>query len=155
MQAIEIEPVDANPPRGVLFRIVIAEPLEEAHHDPIAPHPAREPHEVGERVVRGQVGPVAAHPSAGARRVRPIRLQRHDAEAARGDERLGDVRARMIELVRPVRGLADQHHAGIADQIEDLTDAARRIERDRMIVNGVTSLVVHHRRLLPGTTSPC
>jgi hypothetical protein len=51
-------------------------------------------------------------------RIRPVRLDRHDAEAVVLDQVLRDGRPRPIELGCAMRGLAEQHDPGIPEPAE-------------------------------------
>jgi hypothetical protein len=47
--------------------------------------------------------------------IRPVGFDRHGAEAPLLNEPLGDLSPLAVELVRAVRGFAQQHQAGAAD----------------------------------------
>jgi len=95
------------------------------HDDAIAPHPARKPPEVVERLDRAIIAPQGTHPAIGAIDVRPVALDGDDVEAARRNQRARDVRANVIELVRAVRGFAQQHMVRVADQRQQRVVVAR------------------------------
>ena len=50
-----------------------------------------------------------------AERVRPVRLERHGHEAVIDDQTPCEIGAQRVEVVRPVRRLADEHGARRAD----------------------------------------
>ena len=98
---------------------MLAQPVQEVHDLAVAPHPAREAREVAER--GGGVGVVvgAAGPAAGAVGVGPVGLDGHRVKAPLLDQPLRDVGAGGVELVGAVRGLAEQHAAGVADAVDE------------------------------------
>ena len=59
-----------------------------------------------------------AHVVVDARGVGPVGLDRDEVEAAPHDELLRDARAHPVELGRPVRRLAEQDDARVADALE-------------------------------------
>jgi hypothetical protein len=124
VQAVQVQPVDADRVGGAL--VVRAQPDGERLDDPVAPHPAWEAAEVAERLRRGAVlarpADEAVQPVGGG----PVGLDRDGVEARRLDQPAGDAGALDVELVRPVRRLADQHAAGGADAIDQRVVVVRR-----------------------------
>jgi hypothetical protein len=116
VQAVEVEAVEADRVDGVL--VVRAQPHGEGLDDLVAPHPAREAQEVAQRVGRRAVLARPAHEAVDAVGRRPVGLDGHGVEAGLHDQPAGHAGALDVELVRPVRCLADQHAAPGADAIE-------------------------------------
>ena len=82
-------------------------------------------HEEVRRIGR-RVSARVAHPAIHAIRIRPVRLHGHEIESLVDDQRLGQLGAGLVELVRAVRGFADQHEARVADGVEHRTESVRR-----------------------------
>ena len=97
---------------------MVAEPADEVEDVGVAPHPGRESLESRQRVDGLGVVAATADVAVDAIGVGPVGLDGHGVEALLADQPLGDLRPLPIELVRAVRGLADQHEAGVADQLE-------------------------------------
>ena len=92
------------------------QPIDKGQHLLVAPHPAWEALKGGPRLAcRGEVADIAVDP----RRIGPIGLDRDDIEAVIDDQPLRDRGARPVEFRGAVRRLAEQHHAGIAEPIEE------------------------------------
>ena len=112
--AVEVEAVEAD--LGLVERLRVvegAQPLQERDDVGVAPHPAREPAEVGQRLARVGVGRLPAHPAVHPVGVRPVRLDRDGGEALLVDQPPGDAGPLAVELVGPVGGLADEDEATI------------------------------------------
>ena len=110
-----------------------SQPLDERQHVAVSPHPRGEAAEVreggvGVRVVR-QAHDVAIHPIG----VGPVRFHRDRGEAALVDQPPGDARPLPVEVVRAVRGLADQDDAAVTDEIQQPVVVVR-LSRDRVLV---------------------
>jgi hypothetical protein len=125
VQAVQVEAVEA---RGALRALVVlAQPLDELEHHRVPPHPAREAAEVSERRVRVPTG--ATDVAVRAVGIRPVGLGGDRAEPAVGEQPLRHLRTQGVELVRPVRRLADQHEARGRGPLEQRLDAVRERER--------------------------
>jgi hypothetical protein len=119
VQAVEVEPVEANRRRAGMFGVVVlAQPTDEVEHVGIAPHPLGKPAEVSERVDGVLVVAAAVNVTVDAIRGGPIGLGGDGNEAPVDDEPLGQLRAFAIELVRAVRRLADEHELRVADGVD-------------------------------------
>jgi hypothetical protein len=141
VQAVEVESVEADPRRGVAFTVVRAQPVDERTHLGVAPHPCREPFEAGERGVCIGILAIAPHVAVHAVRIGPVSLDRHRGEAFFPDEAARDLGAHCVELVRAVRGFADEHDACAADALEQRVVIARRAgERVRGAAHGFDKL---------------
>src|SRR5438270_4927934 len=127
MEAVEVEPVEADLRGAVRQRVVeVAQPADEVCDDRVAPHPHREPAEAAERLLRRLVLAGAADEAVHAVGIRPVRLDRDRGAAAVGDQALRDLRAFAVELVGPVRRLAEQY----------VTDAICARQQGRVVVPG-------------------
>jgi len=118
-QAVEIEAIEADlrgarPKRVVVF----TKPLDELDHVGVAPHPGWEAPEVGEPFYGIDVVAHAAHIAVDAVSVGPIGLDRHGRKTLLLDQPPGDPGALVVEVVRAVGCLAEQHEARSADQLE-------------------------------------
>jgi hypothetical protein len=98
--------------------VVVAQPADEVEDHRGAPHPGREPLEAAQRRLGRRVlaaaADIAVHPVG----VRPVGLDGHGAEPQLLDEPPGHAGPGGVELVGAVGGLADQHEAGVPDQVE-------------------------------------
>ena len=94
------------------------QPLDEVQHVVVAPHPRREAPEVRQGGVRVAVARETHHVAIHPIRVGPIALDRNRGEATLLDQAPGDAGALSVELVRPVRGLADEDEAPVTDEVE-------------------------------------
>ena len=117
VQAVEVEAVEPALAAAVgrAAPVVPSQPADELADDGVAPHPCREAFEAAQRFFRGgvvaQCPDVAVHPIG----VRPVGLGGDGDETLLLDQPLGDLGARLVELVGPVRTLADEHHSGVTD----------------------------------------
>ena len=84
----------------------------------VAPHPRGESSEVGESRVGVDVPRCAHHVAVDAVCVGPVGLGRHRREAQLVDQAAGDPGPLPVELVGPVRCLADEDEAPVADPVE-------------------------------------
>jgi len=79
--------------------------------------------------------------------VGPVALDRDGAEAALGDQPARDAGARLIELVRAVRGLAQQHEARVADAAQQLVElVVAAAQRNGRRARGLDLAFVRPRR---------
>ena len=108
MQAVEIEPVEAGGLAGLGASLWLAQPADEIEHLGVAPHPGREAAEVAQRLLGVGVLGRPVHVAVDAVGVGPVGLDGDRAEAVLVDQPPGDPGPLAVELVRPVRGLADQ-----------------------------------------------
>ena len=127
MQAVEVEAVEAGP-RGRLRDAVVAlaQPADEIEHVGVAPHPGGEALEVGQRLRGPGVAPRPSHEAVDAPGVGEVGLCCDAAEAEVDDEPLGQLGSPLVELVGAVRGLADEHDAGVARELEDGIEVVHR-----------------------------
>ena len=125
VKAVQVEAVEAAACTGLTVVVPPPQPGDEVMHDGIAPHPLREPPEAGERHVGVGIRRDRAHEPVDTPSVGPVALDRHGAESTRLDQPLRDGGARRVELVRPVRGLAEQHDPRVTDRIDDGIDVVR------------------------------
>ena len=101
---------------------MVAQPPDQLGDDVVAPHPPREAHEVAERRLGVPIVADALDVAVGPCCRRPVRLDRHAAKVALGDQPLGQLRAQGVELVRAVRRLAEQHEPRLSDRVEEILD---------------------------------
>ena len=117
VEAVEIETVEADRHAGaghslalvVGDRVVPApEPSDEIEHIRVPPHPLREAEESPERL--HGFGIVSCSPDIGidAVSVGPVGLHRDRVESLLPDQPFRDLGPHPVELMRPVRGLAEQ-----------------------------------------------
>jgi hypothetical protein len=109
--------------------VPVAQPGEEVADLLVAPHPGREALE-GRLGVR-RLGP-AAHIAVEDGGVRPVGLDRHDAEAVLLDQPPGDGGAGAVEFRGAMAGLAQQHHPRLAEPVEGGGEGAMADVRQRL-----------------------
>lgn len=115
-QAVEVEAVEARLRRGMALCVVArSEPLHELEDLAVAPHPRREPTEVGERRIRVAVERHPHHVPVHAVCIGPVGFDGDCAEAVVVDEPAGDSSPLAVELPGPVGGLAYEDETMIAD----------------------------------------
>ena len=118
-KAVKVETVETRFRRGMHVRVVAGpQPLDEVQHVVVAPHPRREAPEVRQGGVRVGVARETHHVAIHPIRVGPIALDRNRGEAMLLDQTPGDAGALSVELVRSVRGLADEDEAPVTDEVE-------------------------------------
>jgi hypothetical protein len=93
-----------------------AQPIDERAHDGVAPYPGGEAREPAQRVVGTGSAASPLDVAVHAIGIGPVGLDGHRAKTLLRDQAPGDRRALLIEFVRPMRGLVQQHDAGLADQ---------------------------------------
>ena len=118
MQAVEVEPIEARLAAPAQRVVVRAEPSDEIQHVCIAPHPRGKASEPAQRLGSVGVTASAANISIHAISIRPIRLDRDHRKPLFLNQAFGDLRAVPIELVRPMRCLAEEDETRIADELE-------------------------------------
>ena len=103
----------------------------------VAPHPGREALEGAHAAGVVDDRRSALDPAVHRRRVRPVRLDRHQVEAARLDQRLRDLGAHPVELGGAVARLADQHEPRVADPLEQRAEIVPldRVEAQRLLAH--------------------
>ena len=127
VQAVEVEPVEAGPRGRIRDAVVaLAQPADEIEHVGVAPHPGGEALEVGQRLRGPGVAPRPSHEAVDAPGVGEVGLGGDAAEAQVDDEPLGQLGSPLVELVGAVRGLADEHDAGVARELEDGIEVVHR-----------------------------
>jgi hypothetical protein len=130
VEAVEIEPVEADAPSGGTVAVEFAQPAQELDDDVVPPHPARKARESVERARGPALVRLQAHPPARAVRVRPVRLDGDDVERVPLQEGGGEIGANAVELLRPMGRFADQDDARAADRLgeprRDLRGAGER-----------------------------
>ena len=117
-EAVEIQPIESGLGRRLPVGIVAGpKPLHESHDVTISPHPRREATKV--RQCRGGVLVIrkSHHVAIDSVGIGPIGLDRHGGKAALIDEATSDTGSLPVELVRSVRGLADQNETSVIDKI--------------------------------------
>src|SRR5262249_26666310 len=110
--------------RGIAdLAVALAEPLDEAVHLLVPPHPGREATKRGLGPVPSprEVPHVAGHLGG----IGPVRLYRDGAKSLLGDELARDACPHQVELRRAVSGLAQQDHASVADAIQEPIEVDR------------------------------
>lgn len=103
---IDVETVKAGPVRQAPAAVMFAHPLDEIHHFAVAPHPGRE---TLERRVEAHALTSMSDIAVDCRRIRPIRLDRHDREPVFLDQAARDGCAGAVEFRRAVARLSEQH----------------------------------------------
>jgi len=111
------------------------EPLHEGQDILVSPHPRREAPKVRQCRVGVIVMGEPHHVAVDTVGIGPIGLDRHRGEPALVDEATGNTGSLPVELVRAVRGLADQNETPVPDEIEQCVIVAR-LGRDRTAVVG-------------------
>ncbi len=110
-----------------------AQPVNELQDDRVPPHPDGEAPEAPQRLLGRPVLSDPAYEPVHAVGVGPVGLDGDRAAGALGDQALGDLGTFAIELVRSVRGLADQHEACLACAREQPVEvpalAGERVQR--------------------------
>ena len=119
---VDIESEEPGVLIGMACGVVGAQPVDEVRDLDIAPHPLRKASERGATADMVSLVPDVA---VDARRIGPIRLDRHDIEAVSIDEPTRDLRTRPIKFGRAVGCLAEQHHPCLGEAVEHR--AERRI----------------------------
>jgi hypothetical protein len=117
-QTVQVEAIKAGALRHRTLAVDVAQRVDERHDIGVAPHPGRKAPEAGERVIGREIVAEAAHETVDAMRVGPVAFHRHGVEAVFLDQATRDRGTLGVELVRAVRGFADQYEAGVADQCE-------------------------------------
>jgi hypothetical protein len=120
VQAVQIQAVETGPGHLAAAQpiVVLTLPGHEIQHVGVPPHPGREALESAQRLVGGRVGIVAPDIPVYAVRIGPVRFRRYSAESTLLDQPAGHMRPCCVELAGAVRGPADQHQVGVADEIE-------------------------------------
>jgi hypothetical protein len=135
IQAIQIQAVEAGPGHLAAAQpvVVLTLPGHEIQHVGVPPHPGREALESAQRLVGGRVGIVAPDIPIYAVRIGPVRFCRYSAESTLLDQPAGHMRPRCVELAGAVRGPADQHQVGVADEIEqNMVGRCALLDRQRV-----------------------
>jgi hypothetical protein len=135
IQAIQIQAVEAGPGHLAAAQpvVVLTLPGHEIQHVGVPPHPGREALESAQRLVGGRVGIVAPDIPIYAVRIGPVRFCRYSAESTLLDQPAGHMRPRCVELAGAVRGPADQHQVGVADEIEqNMVSRCALLDRERV-----------------------
>jgi hypothetical protein len=81
---------------------VPVQPLEKLDDIAIAPHPPGKTGEIAEGGLGIRLGARVLYPPVGAIRIGPVCFDGHDVEGFAVDERLRQLRTRVVELVRAV-----------------------------------------------------
>src|SRR5688500_1928158 len=111
MKTVEVEAMEARPGFLGARHVVLAEPFDELPDLAVPPHPGGK---ARERRALGSSGSQLADPRVDLRRVRPVRLNRHDREPVALDELARDPRAHAVELRRAVRRFTEEDDARVA-----------------------------------------
>jgi hypothetical protein len=94
------------------------QPVDERQDVDVSPHPDREATELAECLHCRAPFPTA-HEAVHAIGIGPVGLHCDRVEAALLDEEAGNPGSLAVELVRPVGSLPEEHHARIADPIQE------------------------------------
>ena len=119
VHAVEIETVKANPAVLAHGVVVLAQAADEITNDFVAPHPRGKALESLERLVRGRVIALVLEIAVDAVGVRPVALDADGGKVFLEDQPLRDRRTLGVELVRPVRRLANQDKTRVANELEE------------------------------------
>src|SRR5437899_8004809 len=95
-----------------------AQPAHQIKNVSIAPHPLRKSFEIAERFQSSLIFAATLNVAVDAERVRPISFPGDQSKAFLEDEPFGDFGPRFVELMRPVRRLAEQHVGGIPYELQ-------------------------------------
>src|SRR4051812_40040883 len=125
VHAVQVKAIETHfrqtPGAGI---VMAAKPADKSFDIAIAPHPAREPFEISERLLRGVVTASCPNVPIHPVRVGPVRLDRNCQESMLLNQPLCDVGPDVIKIVSAVRGLTNEH-------VRCFTDAAKkRVEID-------------------------
>ena len=116
---------------------MLAQPADEVEDVGVPPHPGRETLEAGKRVRGLGVLAGAAHEAVDPERVGPVGLDGDGVESLLANEAFRQDGALPVELVRAVRGLADQDEARAADPVEErVVVRGRSRQREHGVANG-------------------
>ena len=127
MQAIKIESIKPGPSSARRKgNVVRSQPLDQLHYIDIAPHPPREAPKVAERLLGIHIVAGIAHIAVDAVGVRPIRLDRDGGETLLLGKPFRNLGALAVELVRPVRSLAQQHENAHRRSVPSVGHSPRR-----------------------------
>jgi hypothetical protein len=118
MQTIEVETVKSDALWRVQSIIEGSQPADEIKNVGIAPHPCWKPLETAEGLDCVRIRNFSLHIAIDPVCIGPVALYRNRAKALIADETLRDSGALPVELVRSVRGLAEENKASISDQLE-------------------------------------
>ncbi len=110
--------------------IELAQPFHEFEHFFVPPHPGRKSLECLPTVT--VLRRVAPHVLIDAGGIRPIGLDRHEANAAALDQGFRDLGPDAIELRGAVRGFADQHRAHVTDAFDNRPQVGTAHVADRL-----------------------
>ena len=121
MQTVEIDAVEADTVGGGTIGVVQPKPFDEVEHWRVAPHPRRKALETRQGGIGIVILALPSDVSIHAIRVRPIGFDGNAREAALEDQSLGDLDPLVIELVRTMRGFADQYNFRVAHQFQNGT----------------------------------
>ena len=138
--AVDVQTIEADPVVGRAIAVVVAQPVSEPGDVGVGPHPRRPTVEGLQHlpwVLRGTgaVLDATVQPIA----VRPVALDRYEGELLLDDQLTGDRRTPGVVLMRPVRGLADQDVARVADALDqwvEIREPLQRTSQTADVVNG-------------------
>ena len=147
MQAVDVEAPDLQTVfEGTAF-VPAPHRLQEMREFDVAPHPARK----ADEGVALSPDAVLADKAVEFGRIRPVALDGQDAEPVVRCEPVGDRRARLVELGRSVRGLAEQHDLGVGEHVETGGESVGRVQVRQRLRAGAHALgQIAHRQSHPG-----
>jgi hypothetical protein len=147
-QAVQVEAEEADRGRaGAQVPVVVAQPVEPGDELAVAPHPAREALEVGQRGDRVAVAAAALREAAGAQGRRPVGLDRDGVEVKVGDQAPRQFDAETVELVRAVGRFTHQHQLGVANSVEQDVDICEPDEFVRLAADRLGNCMRCHAEL--------
>ena len=147
-QAVQVEAEEADAAGRIgLLCVVRAQPAEPARDLGVAPHPAREALEIGERRVDRVRAAFALRPAARTQCRRPVGLDGDRVEAAPLDQPARQIGAQPVELFGAMRRLAEQHEARIADRIDQAVGVGKAGERTRRSADGIDVVLSGHAEI--------
>jgi hypothetical protein len=105
----------AGQPEGC---VELAQPADQIQHITIAPHPGGEPLEIAQCLFGIAICTLTTYVAVDAIRTRPIRFDCDQIKTFFFNQPAGQFRTRAIELMRTVRGFAQQYQVGIANPFD-------------------------------------
>jgi hypothetical protein len=128
-QRVNVESVEPDPLVLQPALVVPAQPFRKSDDLPVGPHPGRPAVVAAQRLLGCRVTQLAMDVAVDAIAVGPVPLDGNEAEALLLDQATADPCSPEVILVRPVRRLAEQDVAGIADPLEEGVQVLGVLER--------------------------
>ena len=97
---------------------MIAQPADKIEHVGVAPHPCGKAAELSQRFVGIRIRTTRVYKTVYPVGIRPVGLSGNALETFFRNQPFGDLRAPAVELMRAVRGFADQDKSGIPNKLK-------------------------------------